>query len=136
VSRRVSEADYRALAAFRFALRQFVGFSEAAAAAAGLTPRQHQALLAVRGWAGPDPITIGGLAEQLQVQHHSAVGLVQRLVRQALLACRPSRRDRRRVTLRATARGRRVLAALASAHKAELRRRRPQLIALLESLGH
>lgn len=133
---RVSEADYGALAAFRYSLRLFVRFSESAAAEAGVTPRQYQALLAVRGWTGSEPITIGDLAEQLQLRHHSAVGLVQRLVGRSLLERRTSRRDRRRVTLVPTAQGRRVLAALASAHKAELRRQRPQLISLLKSLGH
>ena len=132
----MTDADYRVLAGFRYALRMFFRFSEAAAAEAGLTPRQYQALLAVRGWDGPEPITIGDLAERLQLQHHSAVGLVQRLVRHALLARRPSRRDRRRVTLAVTAKGQRLLATLASAHRAELRRQRPELIALLESLGH
>lgn len=134
--RYVSEADYRALAGFRFELRRFLQFSERAAAGVGVTPKQYQALLAVRGWTGLEPITIGDLATQMHLKHHSAVGLVQRLVSRSLLQRRVSPRDRRRVTLEPTPAGERVLQALASVHKSELRRQRAQLISLLKALGH
>src|SRR5260221_4358553 len=75
--RPVSPTEYETLAAFRHALARFLGFSEAAAAGAGLTPRQYQALLALKGGGGT--LTIGDLAERLQIHHHSAVGLVDRL---------------------------------------------------------
>ncbi len=74
-SARVTKAEYEALAAFRYNLRQFLSFSESAAASAGLTPRQYQAFLAIKGFPGRDSVTIGELAEQLQIAHHSAVGL-------------------------------------------------------------
>src|SRR5215475_8060129 len=75
----LSDDDYRALAAFRAGLRRFLRFSEDAARAAGLTPQQHQLLVAVRGHAGPEPPTIGELADALQIKHHSAVGLIDRM---------------------------------------------------------
>src|SRR6202044_268812 len=75
----VTKADFEMLASFRYELRRFLHFSEGAAREAGLTPGQHQALLAVKGFPGKDRITIGELAERLQVAHHSAVGLVDRL---------------------------------------------------------
>jgi DNA-binding MarR family transcriptional regulator len=131
----VGDGSYRTLAAFRYALRRFLRFSEQAAERAGLTPQQHQALLAVRGWAGTLPITVGELAEQLQVQHHSAVGLVDRLVAEGLVVRRTDTADRRRIRLAVTAGGRRLLAKLSSAHRDELRQLRPQLVAMLESLG-
>src|SRR6266566_9056175 len=82
---RISKAQYEMLAAFRYQLRQFLHFSEQAAQKAGLTPRQHQALLAIKGFPGRDSVTIGELAEQLQIAHHSAVGLVDRLEAQNLI---------------------------------------------------
>src|SRR5579859_1886698 len=77
----LSKADYEALAEFRWSLRHFLGFSEAAARAAGITPQQHQALLAIKGFPGRDKVSVGELAERLQIEHHSAVGLADRLVR-------------------------------------------------------
>src|SRR3569832_1651151 len=72
---RLSKAEYELLAAFRYALRQFLRFSEEAARAVGIEAQQHQALLAVKGFPGRDRITISELAERLQIRHHSAVGM-------------------------------------------------------------
>src|SRR5258708_29806619 len=80
----LSKQEYEALAEFRYALRQFVAFSEAEARSVGLTARQHQALLAIRGFAGREAVTVGELAEQLHIQPPSAVGLVNRLVADGL----------------------------------------------------
>src|SRR5262245_20272253 len=93
----VRQAEYEALAAFRRALRAFLRFSETAAADAGLTPRQHQALLAIRGAPGRSAVGMGDLAASLGVRHHSAVGLVDRLASLRLVARRPGTSDRRRV---------------------------------------
>src|SRR5579863_9005627 len=78
--RKLSRPDYQRLAEFRYVLRRFLIFSENADAAAGLTAQQHQALLAVKGFTGAAAVTTGGLAERLGIRHHSAVGLVDRLV--------------------------------------------------------
>src|SRR5712691_6494937 len=99
--RLVSPAEYETLAAFRHALARFLGFSEAAAAAAGLTPRQYQALLALNGGGGT--LTIGDIAERLQIHHHSAVGLVERLEALGLVKGTGDRDDRRRVHVAPTA---------------------------------
>jgi DNA-binding MarR family transcriptional regulator len=56
-------------------LRKFLRFSEEAALAVGLTPQQHQALLAIKGFPGDHRMTVGELAERLQIRHQSAVGL-------------------------------------------------------------
>jgi DNA-binding MarR family transcriptional regulator len=122
VSPRVTKGEYEALAAFRYGLRQFLHFSEVAAAEAGLTPRQYQALLAIKGFPGRDSATVGELAEQLQIAHHSAVGLVDRLVVQGLVVRESSTQDRRQVYVNLTPRGAEVLDKLASAHRDELRR--------------
>ncbi len=130
----VRPRDYQALAAFRQALRRFLRFSEAAAEAEGLTPRQHQALLAIRGSAGAR-LAIGDLAEQLQVRHHSAVGLVDRLVALRLVVRGRATGDRRRVMVALSQAGARRLERLARAHRAELRGMLPRLRALIDSLG-
>src|SRR2546428_13331136 len=77
----ISKADYEALHAFRHALRRFLHFSEEGARAAGLTPQQHQLLLAVKGQPGRDWATIQALAEALQIRDHAAVGMVDRCER-------------------------------------------------------
>jgi DNA-binding MarR family transcriptional regulator len=131
----VTKADFEMLAAFRYELRRFLHFSEEAARDAGLTPGQHQALLAVKGFPGKERITIGELAERLQVAHHSAVGLVDRLAAHDLLARETGAEDRRQVYVSLTARGNEVLQALTAAHKRELQRVAPQFRALLRVLG-
>jgi DNA-binding MarR family transcriptional regulator len=121
-SARVTKAEYEALAAFRYNLRQFLHFSESAAETAGVTPRQHQALLAIKGFPGRDSVTIGELAEQLQIAHHSAVGLVDRLAAQKLIFREASIEDRRQVYVRLSVHGTEVLQKLTNVHKDELRR--------------
>ncbi|MFI5183464.1 MAG: MarR family winged helix-turn-helix transcriptional regulator [Vicinamibacteria bacterium] len=117
--RRVSAKEYETLAAFRNALAGFLGFSEAAAAAAGLTPSQYLALLAIKGNGGT--LTIGALAAWLRVHHHSAVGLVDRLEALGLARRKPDPGDRRRVQVVPTRKGDRRVARLAAIHRDELR---------------
>ena len=120
-------ADYIRLASFRRALRRFLHFSESAAAGAGLTAPQHQALLAVRGAPDGEAVTINDLSRRLLIKHNSAVGLVDRLVEQGMLLRRPMVEDRRKVRLELTRAGERVLQRLSSAHRAELKRIGPEL---------
>lgn len=130
----VSKTEYERLATFRYALRQFLHFSEQAAQSVGLTPQQHQALLAIKGFPQRERITIGELAERLQIRHHSAVGLVNRLIAQELVVREAASEDRRQVFVSLTAQGMEVLERLTIAHREELRRISPQLNLLLESL--
>jgi DNA-binding MarR family transcriptional regulator len=123
------------LAAFRYALRQFLHFSETAAAALGLTPQQHQALLAIMGFPGRTQVTVGELADRLQIRHHSAVGLVDRLAALGLVQREPARTDRRQVYVGLTPRGTELLERLAVVHCDELQRLGPQLHALLDRLA-
>ncbi len=131
----LTDADYARLAAFRHALRSFLNFSEAAAARLGLSGQQYQALLVVRAAPAGTQTTVSGLARQLLVRHHSAVGLVDRLVQQDLLVRRASREDGRKVELRLTAKGRRVLDRLADLHRHELEHSGPRLAALLDEVA-
>jgi DNA-binding MarR family transcriptional regulator len=127
--------DYQVLAEFRYLLMRFAAFSEHAAHAAGLAPRQHQALLAIKGYPGGAAVTIGDLAERLGIRHHSTVGLVDRLVSGGYLSRGGDPRDRRRTLLSLTAAGERALAGLSAAHQRELRRVAPLLKSLLGRLG-
>src|SRR5579885_1188108 len=102
--------DYEILAEFRYLLMRFAAFSEQAAHAAGLAPRQHQALLAIKGYPGGAEVTIGDLAARLGIRHHSTVGLVDRLVSRGYLARRDDPHDRRRTFLSLTASGEQALA--------------------------
>jgi len=129
----LSDAEYRLLAGFRHALRRFLRFSEAAAAEQGLTPQQHQALLAVRGATG-GRLAVGGLAEQLQLRPHSAAGLATRLEAQGLLRREPGAADARQVLLALTPQAEKLLELLSLAHRRELERMAPTLRALLQML--
>jgi DNA-binding MarR family transcriptional regulator len=119
--------DYAELAAFRRALREFLRFSEQAAAEAGLTTRHYQAMLVLRACPEGRHVTINDLAEELLIKHNSAVELVDRLVAGGLVSRAVSSTDRRKVELRLTARGRQVLAKLAAVHRTELARVGPGL---------
>ena len=127
--------DYRQLAAFRRALRGFLRFSEVEAEKRGLTAQYYQALLALRACSAGERLTINELARHLMIRHNSAVGLVDRVARQGLLVREPSSIDARKVYLRLTAKGNRVLGKLAEVHREELRRIGPQLEALLRQLA-
>ncbi len=129
----ISKEEYETLAAFRYALRQFLRFSEDAATSIGVPPHQYQALLAIKGFPGRDYVTIGELAERLQIRHHSAVELVDRLSDQTLVV-RERGRDRRSVYVRLTPAGLEVLQQLAATHREELCRIGPELRSLLERL--
>jgi DNA-binding MarR family transcriptional regulator len=133
--RQLIKSQYETLAAFRYALRRFIRFSERAAEAAGITAQQYQALLAIKGFPARDKVTVGELAERLQLRHHSAVGLVDRLGTEKLVVRQPCAEDRRQVLIRLTRRGETVLEKLAWVHRGQLKRIGPELSRLLERLN-
>ena len=127
--------DYEALANFRYAMRKFLSFSKRdLAAEAHLTPEQYEALLALKVFSGPNGMTIGELSERVQVKHHTAVSLVNRLERLQLVSREPGVADRRTVCVRLTAAGSRVLAKVAVLHRREIRVRSPEMIEALSRL--
>jgi DNA-binding MarR family transcriptional regulator len=127
--------DYRTLSEFRYLVRRFLEFSQTAAQAVGLTSRQHQALLAIKGFPRDHPVTVGDLAERLWIQHHSAVELVDRLVGAGLIERMHDAVDRRQVLLSLTAAAEEHLASLSAAHLEELRRLRSTLLEILARVG-
>jgi DNA-binding MarR family transcriptional regulator len=126
--------EYRALAGFRWLLRRFLHFSEQEARAAGLEPQQHQLLLTLRGFPTDRPVTIGDLAEQLLLQHHSTVELVDRSARLGLVERQRDESDRRRVIIRLTDAGEAILRELSLPHREELRTAGPALVRALNTL--
>lgn len=118
-----SDADYRRLLELRTELRRFLHWSEEEAKREGLTPAQHQLLLAVRGHAGPQEPTVGDVAETLLLRHHSATGLVDRTVQAGYLRRTRDPDDHRVVRLAVTRAGANKLARLSQRHLEELARR-------------
>ena len=132
MDRSLTSSDYEALAELRYQVRRFLHFSEQASRKAGLEPRQHQLMLAVKGLpAGVRP-RIGELAERLQIQHHSAVELANRLARGGYIRRHRAETDRREVLLELTPKGEKVLRELSLHHREELRSQGPALIAALK----
>ena len=115
-----SDADYAALAQFRYELRKFLAFSESAARTEGLTPQQHQALLAIKGFSRDNPLSVGDLAKYLLIQNHSAVELVDRMTKLGLLRRAADPDDGRRILVRLSAEGERRLKRLSTTHLEEL----------------
>jgi DNA-binding MarR family transcriptional regulator len=129
--RGLRKADYEALAGFRQALRVFTAFSAAAARKAGLTPQQHQALLAIKGARGRETATVGEIATSLMIRPHSAAELVDRLAQLGLVERATDPEDHRRVRVVLTRQAEEVLDSLSSEHLRELGAIRPTLLALL-----
>jgi DNA-binding MarR family transcriptional regulator len=125
--------DYQALAQFRFQLRRFLSFSETAARDAGLTPQQHQALLAIKGFSSAEPLSVGELAEFLLVRHHTAVELVDRMTRLRLLERIADEDDSRRILVKLTKKGEQKLRMLSKIHLQELQTASVALTKILQS---
>ena len=123
--------DYQSLAEFRHQIRRYIRFSEKIVRNAELEPRQYQLLLALKGLALDVRPRIAELAEQLQIQHHSAVELVDRLETSGLVRRERGKSDRREVLVILTPAGERVIRDLVIHHRAELSSRGPELLAAL-----
>jgi DNA-binding MarR family transcriptional regulator len=128
--RGLSSQEFAAIASFRYELRRFLAFSEAAAADVGLPAQQHQALLTIMGHGGTP--SIGLLAEQLLIAPHTAAELVSRMAEGGLVAKAPSAQDRRRIELTITPKARALMTRLTTAHVRELETLEP---ALAKALG-
>ena len=130
----ISLSSYRALAEFRHQIRLFLHFSEEAARQVGIEPHQHQLLLAIKGIPTGKQPTIGIIAQRLQIRHHSAVELVDRLTERGAIAREINPDDRREVRLRLTPAGERLLRKLSIAHQNELGKAGPALRDALDAV--
>lgn len=131
---RLTLSDYQAVAEFRYRIRRFLRFSEAAARRVGIEPQHHQLMLAIKGKPPGEEPRIAYLAERLQIQHHSAVELVDRLAKKGLISRTRSSQDRREVFVKLTVRGEQVLRELTLHTSSELRSAAPALVASLRKL--
>lgn len=134
MGRDLTEKEYVSLAEFRYRLRCFLRFTEGNALQAGLEHQQYQALLALRGRPAGAEATIGFLAHRLLVAHHSAVSMVDRLERKGLVLRRRDLRDRRRVLVELTRKGRGALRRVATASRTELLSSGSKLTEALQAL--
>lgn len=128
------QPDYSGLAEFRYLIRQFLRTRETAARAAGIEPQQYQVLLQIKGLSGRRPVTIGVLAERLQVNQHAVVQLVDRLERRGMVRRRRDDPDARYVVIELLPRGETILRRLALQSLAELRVEGRTLVAALRRL--
>ncbi|TSD94428.1 MarR family transcriptional regulator [Skermania sp. ID1734] len=126
----LSDGSYAQLLRLRTGLRRFERWSAQQAQAAGLTATQHQLLLAIRGHSDPRGPTISDIADYLLLQHHSAVGLIDRAEAAGLVHRARTDTDQRVVRLRLSELGAQCLEGLTALHVEELRRLGPQLTAL------
>ena len=126
--------DFKAMAELRYQIRRFLRFSETAARQAGIEPQQHQLLLAVRGLPENLKPTIGVLAERMQLQHHSTVELIDRLVDRGLLCRLRATDDRRQVLVKLTREGEKFLEGLSLHHLQELQSTGPKFVKILQGL--
>ena len=129
--RALTAADFQSLANLRHQIRRFLHFSEQASRRAGLEPRQHQVMLAIKGLPANARPRIGEIAQRLQIQHHSAVELVNRLAGGGYVRRRRGGQDRREVLLALTPKGEKVLRELSLYHRAELQSAGPALVRAL-----
>jgi len=126
--------DYATLADWRYLLRRLIGRRELAAREAGVEPQQYMLLLQIKGLEKRGRVTVGMLAERLQIRHHSAVELVDRLVERGMVARRRHDGDRRRVVVVLRPKGDAVLRRLVLYSLAELRTEAPALLVTLGRL--
>jgi DNA-binding MarR family transcriptional regulator len=136
MGRTLTLADYESLAEFRHQIRRFLRFSEQSSRTAGLEPHQHQLMLALKGLPKNVRPRIGELAERLQIRHHSAVELINRLCSGGYIRRNRGGDDGREVLLSLTPKGEKVLQELSLHHRAELLTRGPALLAALKRVLH
>jgi DNA-binding MarR family transcriptional regulator len=129
-----SASRLQILAEFRHQLRLFLHFSETAAQKVGLQPQQHQLLLQIAGAPDQEAVTIGYLAERLDLRHNTVVELSNRCEESGLVARRQGGFDRRCVLLEVSPKGQQMLEALSIDHARELNELAPQLIRTLSTL--
>jgi DNA-binding MarR family transcriptional regulator len=134
MAERVELADYRALAEFRYQIRLFLSFSEAAARNAGIEPAQHQLLLALKGLPADRRPNISALAERLCVKHHTAVALVDHLVERGFVRRQASEADRREVIVALTRTGEALLRRLSALHRKQLESVGADLVQALQTI--
>ncbi len=128
----LSDEDYRRLLEFRDGVRRYLHHLETQAGRLGITPAQHQILLAVRGHPSEKSPSIRELSTHMLLRHHSMVELVNRAESAGLVRREPDPDDHRVVRVTLTELGTEKLHHLSAAHLDELSRLIPRLRPLLD----
>ena len=128
----IDRQRYLGLANFRYALRRFLSASERISAEGGVTTQQYQAMLAIG--AAAEPLAMKDLAEELMLQPHAAVQMVDRLQKLDLAERRASPSDGRVVLLALTEKGEALLDGLAARHLEEVLKQEPRLTEALRRI--
>jgi DNA-binding MarR family transcriptional regulator len=135
VKKSLQAKDYDALGAFRYAMRKFLRFStDVVATRAKLTTEQYEALLAIKSSSDANGMTVGKISERLQVKHHTAVSLLDKLEARNLAIRKRAAADKRSVNVQLTKAGASLLARLAAIHHRELRQRSSEIINALRRI--
>ena len=132
--KKISTAEFQALAELRYKIRSFLKEGDAAARLAGLEPQQYLMLLAIRGLSPDTPPKIRTLAERLSLKHHSAVELVDRLEQRGLVRRTRSKEDRRQVLVSLLPRGEKLLERVVQQRIGELRASGRELVKAIDAL--
>jgi len=117
----LNDAEYLALAEFRYQIRKYLRHMEDRARAMGHNPQQYQVLLAIKGLPKGKSPTISAIAERMQLNHNSMVELVDRCEERGLLHRARSESDRRQVVLAITPEGEALMRQHAAAGRQQLR---------------
>ena len=128
----IDRQRYLGLANFRYALRRFLFASERLSSESGITTQQYQAMLAIG--AAVEPLAMKDLAEDLMLQPHAAVQMVDRLQKLDLAERRASPLDGRVVLVALTDKGANLLDGLAARHLEEVLKQEPKLTEALRRL--
>jgi len=134
MSRGTTLSEYQALAQFRFLIQRYLNNTEKAARSVGLTTQHYRCLLQLRSLPADEQPTIRNLAERMQIRHHSAVELVDRMEKRGLFRRERSKLDRRGVLVRITPRGEKLLSRLVRQRIGELRVTGPALVRSLAAV--
>jgi DNA-binding MarR family transcriptional regulator len=124
--------DYETIAQFRYEVRSFWHSPRSRRKRSGLSTQPYQALMAIRGFSIRAPVSIGDRAKYMLIRHHSAVGLVDRMVKLKIVSRSTDPSDGRRVLLGLTREGGRRLRRLYQIHVHELRTMGPTLTKMLK----
>lgn len=131
----LSRQDYYNMACLRYALRKFLRFSkDFVSKNAKLTPEQYEALLVLKAFSTDEGLTVGQLSERVQVKHHSAVSLTDKLAARKLVTKRRGKPDRRYVYIKLTTSGNTLVKLLAAGHRQEIRKHAREIVEALTKL--
>ena len=128
----IDRQRYLGLANFRYAVRRFLAASERLSADSGITTQQYQAMLVIA--AAAEPQAMKDLAEELMLQPHAAVQMVDRLQKLGLAERRATPMDGRVVLVALTDKGETLLDDLAARHLVEILKQEPRITEALRRL--